>query len=150
MNKFETLILELGDVLAMTLEPQKGRLVSLSINGQMNLNIEFDEAKDMLLLGCLICDVPPGRYKELLFKETLRINGSYPRPGTFAYSERNNKLSLFTYLSFEKLTPEKLAEKIEAFLDVCDGWRRAADSGNLSDVALPPAVSRPPPPGMAR
>lgn len=150
MNKFESLILELGQILAVPLEPQKGRLCTLNINGKMTLNLEFDESKDLFLMGCFICDVPPGRYKELLFKETLRINGTYPRPGTFAYSERNNKLSCFTYLSFERLTPERLSELIESFLDYCDKWRLAVDSGNLSEVALPPAVQHPMPPGMRK
>lgn len=140
MNKFEELITELGDIVGVGLHAEKGRICKLNINGVMHVSIEYDETKDMILLGCLIVDLPPGRFRETVLKETLRINNTEPRIGTFAYSERNNKLILFTYLSFTSLSPEKLNEKLNAFMETADDWRSAIDSGNLSRVALPPPV----------
>jgi len=153
MNKFEDLIIQLGDLLEIALHAERGTVCKLNINGKMQVNMEFDEVKDLLLLGCFASDLPPGRYRENVLKEALRINSTYPRLGTFAYSERNNKLVIFTYISFVGLNPEKLNNKLQELLEGADDWRMAVDSGNLAKVALPSSGSSgtsAPPLGMKR
>jgi hypothetical protein len=148
MNKFEELIEALSETLQVPLHAERGSSCKLLIDGRMDLSIECDSSAENILLGCLICDVPPGRFRELLFKETLRMNAHYPRPGTFAYSERASKLCLYQYIPFVNLSSLRFSNLLEEFLEFADAWRRAIDSGNLSSVALPPPDTRPSPMGL--
>ena len=150
MNKFEELIIQLGEIVNVGLHAERGRICKLNINGVLHVHIEYDETKDMILLACFVADLPPGKFRENVLKEAMRINSTYPRLGSFAYSERNNKLAFFDYLSFTSLRADKLNDKLNMFIEKADEWRTSIDSGNLSLVTLPPSVSGGPPLGVKR
>lgn len=151
LNKFEELIAQLGQVLDIALHAERGRVCKLNINGVMHVQIEYDEAKDRLLFASFIAEIPPGKFRENVLKETLRMNGTFPCLGTFAYSERNNKLAFFEYFPFPTIPADKLLEKLTTFIDRADEWRTAIEQGNLARVALPSAgISGGPPLGVKR
>ncbi|NDD57763.1 MAG: hypothetical protein EBZ47_00715 [Chlamydiae bacterium] len=141
MNKFEDLIYHLGEVLGIDLHAERGRVCKLHIDGKIHLHLEYDESKDLLLLASLVCEVPPGKFRENVFKEALKINDSFPRIATIAFSEKGNQLALFDYLSFVYLDVHKLNSLMHAFLDYAFEWKRAIESGNLNSIALPPSSS---------
>ncbi|MCX6988182.1 MAG: CesT family type III secretion system chaperone [Chlamydiae bacterium] len=141
MNKFDNLIVTLGEMLDTDLRAEKGVLCKLKIDGKLSINLEYDEVKDLILMGTLIVELPAGRFRENILKEALRMNSIYPRIGTFAYSERANKLALFQYISFTSLSADAFNIQLHQFIDFSYQWFKAIDSGNLLSVALPPSGS---------
>ena len=151
LNKFEELIVQLGKELGLPLHAERGRICRLNINGLLHVHIEYDEAKDRVLLATFIAEIPPGKFRENVLKETLRINNNYPRLGTFAYSEKNNQLALFIYTPFASLPADQLLERLMTFIHSADEWRLAIEQGSLARVALPSAgPSGAPPLGVRR
>jgi hypothetical protein len=150
MTVFEELLFQLGEELGCPLHPEKGRICKININSNMHLNIELDEAKESILLGCMVSEVPPGRFREIVFKETLRINNTIEKIGTFAFSERNHNLVLFSYIPLTGLTIDTFIKKTMHFMEFADDWRLCIQSGNLSKMALAAPSTSGPPLGVKR
>lgn len=135
MDLFQNLILQLGDILNVPLHVDRMQSCRLNINGLLHVQLENDPAKERILIATFISDVPAGKFRENTFKECLKTNGVFPRFGTFAYSERNNKLALFEYLPYEGLSGEKLADALAKFIEKAQAWRSGMERGTI-----PPSV----------
>jgi len=129
MDRFSQILYDLGQILEETLYIDENRVCQLNYNDELHLQMQYDEGKDQLLIGSFLCDVPPGKYREKLLKEALKTNGEYPRIATLAFSERNNKLTLFESLPAVGLTGEKLFEWLEKFIELGKEWKTAVESG---------------------
>jgi hypothetical protein len=97
----------------------------------MQVQLQEEDNKDRVLIGAFIGELPPGKFREILLKETLKENNLYPRVGTFAYSPRNNQLVFFTYALLPTLTGDFLADILEIFLDRAFSWKTALETGQL-------------------
>lgn len=150
MNKFETLIADAGDILGTGLYAERGSICKIFVNQSFHVNIEYKENKDLILIASMIAELPAGRFRELVLKEALRLNDSFPNPGVFSYCQRNNHLAFFKHISITQLSAEKFADQIEQFVDFCEKWKDALSSGNLSSVALPPPRTASIPLGVKR
>ena len=129
-DKFEILLKELGKAIGIpSLHPDKNQLCKLNVNGVLHVQIEFDPRKERILIATLICDLPPGKFREKALKTALRANGDPYRLGTLAYSERAGKLALFEYLPLVELNGEKCAKFLAKFLEKADSWRLAIEQG---------------------
>jgi hypothetical protein len=144
MNIFEEMIQEMGRILNVPLHAEKNRLCKLNINDVLHIQIEFDEAKERILIACFVCDLPPGKFRENVLKEALKANNQFPSLGTLAYSEKNNKLALFTHFPIATINANKLSEELMKFIDKTDQWRMAVETGQLASVAIGPAKEKPP------
>jgi hypothetical protein len=132
MDRFEELLKDFGREINLPLHPDKNRLCRLNINDILHVQIESDEAKDRILIATFICDVPAGKFRENILKESLKANHFYPRVGTLAFSERNNKLALFEYVQYSNLTGEKLGQVLGQFIERADAWRLAIERGQTA------------------
>ncbi|NGX46258.1 MAG: hypothetical protein K940chlam2_01446 [Chlamydiae bacterium] len=130
MDRFSQILYDLGQVLEEPLYIDENRVCQLNYKDELDLQIQFEEGKEQLLIGIFLCEVPPGKYREKLLKEALMTNGEYPRLGTLAYSERNNMLTFFELLPAAGLTGEKLFEWLEKFVERGKEWKAAVESGN--------------------
>ena len=138
MNVFEELIQELGRLFNTPLHAERSRLCRLRINDLLQIQIEFDESKNRILLASFVCDLPPGKFRENVLREALKSNNLFPSVGTLAYSERNNKLVLFTYFSIASINANKLSEALLTFIDKADQWRVAVETGRLASISSSP------------
>lgn len=127
MEKFAALIYDLGKIWDTDLYAEKGTFCRIQYKNQLDIQLESDEARERILIATFLCDVPPGAYREMLFKAAMKANGSYPRHGVLAYSERNNKLTLFDYAYTTSLTAEKLALQLEKFIKKAHEWKEAVE-----------------------
>lgn len=145
IDRFEELLNELGVELGITLHPDRKGACKLKINETSHIQIECDAHQENLLVATFICDIPPGKFRENILKDALKSNGPFPVNGTLAYSDRNNKLVLFSYFRFGSLTGKKLAEFLAAFVDKANNWRIGVETGHTSHLISP---SLKPPSGM--
>lgn len=131
MDRFSQILydlsLEVGGGVKLFIDEH--RVCQLNYDDQLHLQLHYDEAKEQLMIASFICDVPPGKYREKLLKATLIANGEFPRMGTFGYSERNNKLTLFHYVSSEKASGEEVFKTLNAFIEKGLEWKNAVEGG---------------------
>lgn len=135
VDRFEQLLSELSQQLGVALHVDKKGACKLRINEQYHVQLESDAHQERLLAACFICDVPPGKYRENTLKDALKANGPFPQNGTLAYSDRNNKLVLFSYLPMITLTGQKLADFLTVFVDKAKNWRMGVESGRTAHLA---------------
>ncbi len=134
MDRFTDLLTQLGELLDTDLRPDVHGVCKLNINEQFNIQLEYDGSKERLLLAAFLCDIPPGKFRENLLKDALKANWPYPKEGTLCYSDRNNKLSLFKYISTINLTGAVLLNALNQFIDQAESWRKAVESGQTSHL----------------
>jgi hypothetical protein len=129
MDRFALLVADLGALINVPLHLDTKRMCRLSINQDLHVQIQEEEEKERLLIATFIGNVPPGKYRENVFKETLKENNLFPRMATFAYSERNNQLALFTHLYLANLSGDKLADFLGLFFERAFSWKTALETG---------------------
>ena len=134
MERFDEFLKEVGTLLGVPLHPDKNRACKMSINNVLHIQIEEDATKEKLLIACFLCDIPPGKFRENILREALKSNDFYPRTGTLSYSERNNKLACFEFLSWHNLTAQKFLDFFAKFIEKADNWRVAVESGQTAPI----------------
>jgi hypothetical protein len=134
IDRFEELLNELGTEYNIALHPDKKGACKLKINETMHVQLECDGEKENLLIATFICDVPPGKYRENILKDALKANGPFPTNGTLAYSDRNNKLVLFSYMRMAQLTGKKLVAFLTVFLEKANQWKTGVETGHTSHL----------------
>lgn len=132
VNQFEALLQELGQILKIPLHPDKTHSCLIKLKEGVSVQLEIDRPGDSLLFGIDVADVPPGKYRENLFKEALRANGSpSPRYGTLAYSRKTGHLVLFERLPLKDLNGDKVAEFLKPFVMKAKVWKDAIIRGEV-------------------
>ncbi len=131
MDHFAILLADLGALIQVPLHPDHQRSCNLSINGELHVQLKEDERNDRILIAAFLAEIPPGKFRENVLKETLKENNLFPRIGTFSYSERNNQLAFFSHVYFEGLKGDTMADFLEAFLEKAFSWRTALQTGQL-------------------
>lgn len=129
MDYFSALLYDLGREFGEALYPDSNGICKLNYQGILHVQLEHFEQKKQILIASFLCEVPPGKYRELLFKEALKVNDKFPRIGTLAYSERNNQLTLFAFLPTFQLNAVQLFRFIEQFFLKALGWKEAVERG---------------------
>ena len=134
MERFAELLKELGVQMGVALHPDQRGACLLVINEQLRIQLESDAQQEKLLVSTFISDIPPGKFRENILKDALKANFSFPKNGTLAYSDRNNKLVLFSHLPFTDLNGQKLADFLTGFIEKANNWRTAVATGNTSNL----------------
>ncbi len=140
MSKFEELIEGLGQVLNVPLQAQQGYMCKLNAGGVLELQIEYSEKKDNILMASFLTELPPGKFREEALMAGLKANSSEDSFGVFAYSSANNTLIFQLYLP-TSITPQNLADKMKQFIQVGTEWKEAIEQGNLNLVSKPTTSS---------
>ena len=130
MDRFSQILYDLGKEIDLDLYPDENGVCQIKHNEQIEFQILYDEPKERIMLASFVCEVPAGKYREKLLSTALAHNNQYPRVGFFAYSERNNQLTLISYQSAIELTGEKLKEIVDTFLELALQWKEAVETGN--------------------
>lgn len=143
IDQFHELINALGQYLKIPLKPDKRGACKLSFNNLFHIQLDYDPSKERILMASFVCDIPPGKLRENVFRDALKINHPFPEAGIFGYCERTNKLSLFTYIPLSGLTASKLASTLSSFIEKANKWREAVGMGQTA--TLVPMTSHYPP-----
>ena len=140
MNKFEELIESLGQTLNIPLEAEQGSLCKLNAGDVLQLQIEYIENKDNILIASFLAELPPGKFREDVLIAGLKANSAEDSFGLFAYLQSNNNLVLQLYLPMS-ITPQNLADKIKQFIQTGTDWKEAIEQGNIGLVSKPATSS---------
>lgn len=143
---FKEILTQLGIDLDLFLTPDDDRITSIQIDEKLLMQIELDESEQNILIGSFICDIPPGKFRENVFRNTLKANGQIPLSSTFAFNEPSSKLVLFQYLSLEKATMALLKKNLESFIEKAMNWKEAIESGMGAPASFEREIESKPPP----
>jgi Tir chaperone protein (CesT) family len=134
IDAFHELLSALGQQIKVNLHPDKKGACTLIIRDQFSVQIEYEPSRDRILIACFVCEVPPGKLRENVLRDCLKSHFPYPENGIFGYSERNNKLSMFSYAALNGLTGEKCASLLNTFIDKAKKWKEAVSLGSTSSL----------------
>ncbi len=129
-DQFEELLQQLGKVFHLALHVDKSHACSLRLHEQITIQLQLDISQENLWIFSKLIEVPPGKFRENIFREALKANAlPDPRTGIFAYLANTNHLTLFQKYPLQILTGDRLAGLIGAFLEMADSWTKAIASG---------------------
>ncbi|NGX42083.1 MAG: hypothetical protein K940chlam7_00359 [Chlamydiae bacterium] len=130
---FDSLLQELGEAMEIEdLHADANNTCLIVFETSLEVYIEPHEKGDFLLICTDLGRVPPGRYREDVFREALKSNGlPYPRNGTFGYSEQSDHLLFFELLSLKELNGEKIATFLYPFMEKALVWKQSIEGGEV-------------------
>lgn len=130
---FGSLLQELGKILDIPdLHSDRNNSCQILMRSGLTLQLELDRSGQFLILGADLGIVPPGKYRENLFREALKANNMpYPLHGILAYSKKNERLVLFEKLRSQEITGEIIAAEIIPFSEKAIIWQEALKRGDV-------------------
>ncbi len=131
MDRFALLIADFSTLIDIPLHLDHRRTCTLFVNNQLHVQLKEEEHKDRILIGAFLAQPPPGKFRETIFKAALKENNNPSRIASFSYSERNNQLALFSYLTLTGLKGDHLVTFLKQFLDTAFSWRTGIETGQL-------------------
>ena len=134
IDRFREILNELSPLLHTSLYPDRRGACKIKFNNLLEVQIEFQPEKNRLLMASFICEVAPGKFRENVFKDALKINCPMPSHGTLSYCEKNNQLCLFQYIYLEYITGQKIFDLLQSFVQKGNTWRTAVASGHTATL----------------
>ena len=125
MDRFQELVWDLGEIIEVPLHVDSNHACQLILDDHLQLQMEMDSHEERLLVSSLISEIPPGKFRENVLKDALKVNSTYQIFGSFSYIENKNHLVLHKYLQTEHLSGEKLAKFLLLFIDEVEEWYKA-------------------------
>src|SRR5581483_6912627 len=124
ITQFEELLHSLGQIFRLSLHIDHSHACTIQIHEAIRIQLQLDIAQENLWLFSKLIEIPPGKFRENVFRETLKANGlPDPRIATFGYLANTNHLILFQKYPLAILNGERLAGLIGAFLEMAETWR---------------------------
>lgn len=145
MDQFQQLLWDLGEIVEIPFHVDKNHSCNLLLDESLEVQMQMDEHGEHLILCAFVSEVPPGRFRENVLKDALRVNSSFHPFGVFAFQEKKNLLLLQKLLPIEHLSGEKLLKELEEFIEEADEWRLALESGASSPRKYNTVEGSPPP-----
>ena len=136
MTPFEDLIHELGKVIDITLHPDSHQSCLLAFPAdQISIQIDLHTSGDKILVGTQLGALTRDAFRERIFMQAMRVNGASITPrGILAFSEKNDTLVLFQYLSLSSLNGEKLHKFVQLFREHAKVWKEAIKHGDIPTI----------------
>ena len=145
MDRFQELLWDLGELIELPLHVDKNHACNLLLDDKLEIQLQMDSHEENLIVWAFLHETPPGRFRENVLKDALKVNNDYRSFGSLAYYEKKNMLILHQFLPVEKLSGEMLREKLEHFIEEADSWRSSIEGGATSPVKYRTSESKPPP-----
>jgi len=144
MDRFQELLWDLGELIELPLHIDKNHACNLLLDDKLELQLQMDAHGENLIIWAFIHEIPPGRFRENVLKDALKVNGVHRPFGSLAFYEKKNMLILHQFVPAEKLSGEKLVEKLEVFIEEAEEWRASIENGGTSPAKYHRADSKPP------
>jgi hypothetical protein len=132
VNQFEALLQELEPFFQCQLTSDQNNSCLIKMKTGIKIQIELDRYGENLLMGIKLGAIPPGRYREMLFKEALKSNHTrIPFRGILGYSKKSSNLILFSLLDIRDVNQEKMITILTALLNKAETWASAISKGDI-------------------
>jgi hypothetical protein len=131
MNPFEMLIQDLGKSMEIPLRADSKQSCLITFPKEsLSIQIDLDANADKIVVGSQLGRITPGIYREKIFIQAMKANGTQLIPrGILAFSEKNDTLVLFQLLLLAYLTGEKLHQFLKLFHEHALIWKESLASG---------------------
>jgi hypothetical protein len=135
-DMFGAILQELGHSLEISgLHPDQNHSCLIHFKNGLEIQLEIDRSGQFMVLGADLGAIPPGKYRENLFREALKANDMpHPTHGTLAYSKKSDHLILFERINVHELNGEKVAAEITPFSEKATLWSEALKNGEVPSV----------------
>lgn len=141
-NLYETLLSEVGAILGVKLFPDENESCQVKLKNGLRVQMEMDHHSSKFVIGVDLGPVPPGEYRETLFREALRTNGMPPpRLGTLAFSQKSGHLLLFETMHSQDLNGERIVFTLSPLSEKALKWQTAIEHGELPPIEPPRSTS---------
>lgn len=142
-SQFDALLKELEAFFKCKLESDQNNACLIKMSTGLRIQLELDRYNEHLMIGSRLGIIPPGRYREMVFKEALKANELYlPSTGVFGYSKKSGNLILFLLINLRDFNSDKMITMLTAFTKKAQTW---AQTLNRGDVPAAEVDSLPPP-----
>lgn len=130
---FGTLLEEIGKLLHIeNLQVDKNNSCLIQFPNKLNIQMEIDSSRNLLVIGCNLGIVPAGRYRENVFREALKANGMPPpRHGDFSYSKQQDSLIITREMSMQDIHADKIVHELKSFIQKAEQWKEALSRGDI-------------------
>jgi hypothetical protein len=136
IDRFQELLNELGKVFHLQLFVDHHHACSIQIP-PLTVQLQLDPSQEHLLLFTKVIEIPPGKFRENVLKETLKANGAIdPVLGIFGYIASMNTLALYQKYPIHILNGEKLAGIFGAFFEMATTWHEAIQQGKAAPLSV--------------
>lgn len=136
IGPFEELLKDLGKELGLALKIDQKNACSIQIHAHLIIQLQLDTAQENLWIFSQLVDTPPGKFRENIFKETLKANYKKdPIIASFGYLSSTNQLAIFQKYPLSILDGKRLAGFLGAFLELGEVWREAILSGQSAPLS---------------
>ena len=143
-DPFETLIDQLGAILNIKLHVDHNHACALKIHQKLIIQLQMDTAQEKLLMASMICELPPGKFRENVLAEALKANNlPDPRTGTLGYLAINSHLTLHQSYPINSLDGAKLEMLLASFIDYAELWRVTIAKGQSSPSPISGSSTNP-------
>ncbi|NGX50366.1 MAG: hypothetical protein K1060chlam2_00211 [Chlamydiae bacterium] len=132
MDRFQELLWDLGELIKLPLHIDKNNACKLLLDEKLEMQIEMDAEGEQLLIAAFISEIPPGKFRENVLRDAMKVNSTYHPFGSFAYLEKTNFLILHQYIPTSNLSGEKLSDHLDLFVEESEEWRAALERGTPS------------------
>ncbi len=145
MDRFQELLWDLGELIELPLHVDKNHACNLLLDDRLEIQLQMDSHEENLIIWAFLHEIPPGKFRENVLKDALKVNGEFHPFGSLAYYEKKNMLILHKFIPAEKLSGEKLMEKLEKFIEEAEEWCSTIKRGGTSPSKYHNANAKPPP-----
>lgn len=143
IDRFQELLSELGKVFNLPLHTDRYHACSLQIP-PLVIQLQLDSAQENIILFSKLIELPPGKFRENILRESLKANGlATPKAGVLGYIANTNHLALFQKYPLDILNGERLAGFFGAFFEYGVAWNQAIGQGQMSPPGLIETPLRP-------
>lgn len=134
---FSSLLEELGKILQIPdLHPDRNRACLIKFPDGLTVQIEMDGQASQITLLSNLGELPPGKYRENVFREALKANGMpHPIHGTLAYSKKADNLVMYQRLAVKDLSGDKINLALTPFLEKARAWKEAISRSEIPLVS---------------
>lgn len=134
---FGSLLQELGQVMGIPdLHPDRHNACLIKFPDGLEVQMELDGQGLELTMASNLGVLPPGKYRENVFREAMRANGMpLPLMGVFAYSKKADSLVLFQRVPTKDLSGDKINTALLPFLEKARYWKETITNNEIPQVS---------------
>ncbi|MCH9630896.1 MAG: hypothetical protein S4CHLAM37_09060 [Chlamydiia bacterium] len=146
MTPFLEILYGLSMDTGLKLYPDQNDACKLILESGIQVQLEMDPVTDNLMLGSVIAETPPGKFRERILKHALVANNQeFPNYGCLCYIHSTNSLALYDMLPSKNVDTMFLIDFITVFADKVQTWKNALDEGKPGpNTIIGPASDNPP------
>jgi hypothetical protein len=135
MNLFEELLKELSPLVGFPLHIDHHHVCCLWAGDTLKVQIEQNK-EGHITLAAFLSELGPGKFREEVFKESLKANGQFIPGGVLSFSSKNNQLVLHHFVLREIMNAQNVFESMTALIHYGLQWQTALNEGKTAPAFL--------------